>query len=151
MFGWLLTPLPSIAGRCCSAASIRRDQEQKASGATPDHFADALRGRLPLQHGLCPPLFSATMGGTHTQSTANAVKKLIFQQSSSPRGIARRRRVGGRTGAEAQSVLEWLPARCQPFSAGDGWVAGRGGGRKTTMTPRLFFKLSCPPPLPQVS
>lgn len=123
LFGWVLTPSQASQVDVALLHLFGEIKEPAASGAAPHHFADALGGLRP-QRGLCPLLSSAAMVGGDTQSTENAVKKLIFQQSSPPHGIARRWWVGGRTGAEAQSVLEWLPARCQPFSAGDGWVAG---------------------------
>lgn len=116
--------LPSIAGRCCSAASIQRDQGARSLRSSPAPLCGCSRVAAAAAWPLLLALLSSDGGHTHTQSTENAVKKLIFQQSSPPHGITRRWWVGGRTGAEAQSVLEWLPARCQPFSAGDGWVAG---------------------------
>lgn len=122
MFGWLLTASPALQVDVAllhlfGEIRSKKHPEQPwttlwmLSGGWGCSTASAPRSPRP-------------QWDTHTQSTANAVKKLIFQQSSPPRGIARRRRVGRRTGAEAQSVLEWLPAHCQPFSAGDGWVAG---------------------------
>lgn len=73
------------------------------------------------------PAWAAGGGGEGGLRSTETLLKSPFSSNmwSSARRSARRRRVGGRTGAEAQSVLGALPACLQPFQQAP---AGLGGG-----------------------
>lgn len=116
-------PLPNIAERCCSAASIWRDQEQEASGAVPDHFADALGAGLGLrlQHGLCPLLFLGGNGEGDTHDTIQAWQTLLKSSFSSKvlRPAASPGGGGGLAGGQGQRHnLCWMAAGTLPALIG---------------------------------